>query len=163
MAAAWNNCGTEFCPIDQRDLELRSIEDELSVLESQIQGLLEKHSQLCEQKTMLETSQVKDTLREHRFEAPSTSTPGTFNHERNKARIKMVEACFTPAPSYNGPWLYQQRKSHFRARTLASLTQKFDLSISNRFEPLSSPSTPKSSPPSLHSSPGKTFIIGDSV
>ncbi len=70
MAAAWNNCGTEFCPIDQRDLELRSIEDELSVLESQIQGLLEKHSQLYEQKTMLETSQVKDTLREHRFEAP---------------------------------------------------------------------------------------------
>ncbi len=86
------------------------------------------------QKTMLETSQFKDTLREHRFEAPWTSTLGIFIHERNIPRIKTVEACFTPAPSYNGPWLYQQRKSHFRARTSASLTQKFDLSISNRFE-----------------------------
>ncbi len=78
VAAAWKNCGTEFCSIEQRDLEACSIKVELSVLESQIQGLHEKHSQLCEQKTMLETSRVEDTLREHRSQSQSQKVKVCF-------------------------------------------------------------------------------------
>ncbi len=135
--------GQSFAQSIRETLSLRSIEDELSVLESQIQGLLEKHSQLYEQKTMLETSQVKDTLREHRLKHREHLHWG-FSFMRGiylgLRQLKLVSHLLHRIMDLG---FYQQRKSNFRARTSASLTQSsisqsaIDLSHSVRQVPLS--------------------------
>ncbi|XP_048038357.1 uncharacterized protein LOC125263381 isoform X2 [Megalobrama amblycephala] len=122
--------------------ELHAVQLELEAVERQIRILLEKQAELRERQTALETSRADahqpSVSLQRDINTPASSTPCVSLHRARAPRTRSSQPSFTPAPSHQGPWVLQQRKTRARPRTRTSPPPPpvFDVSTRNRFSPL---------------------------
>ncbi|XP_048045728.1 uncharacterized protein LOC125267805 isoform X1 [Megalobrama amblycephala] len=122
--------------------ELHAVQLELEAVERQIWILLEKQAELRERQTALETSRADahqpSVSLQRDINTPASSTPCVSLHRARAPRTRSSQPSFTPAPSHQGPWVLQQRKTRARPRTRTSPPPPpvFDVSTRNRFSPL---------------------------
>ncbi|XP_048046001.1 uncharacterized protein LOC125267952 isoform X2 [Megalobrama amblycephala] len=122
--------------------ELHAVQLELEAVERQIRILLENQAELRERQTALETSRADahqpSVSLQRDINTPASSTQCVSLHRARAPRTHSSQPSFTPAPSHQGPWVLQQRKTRARPRTRTSPPPPpvFDVSTRNRFSPL---------------------------
>ncbi|XP_048048587.1 uncharacterized protein LOC125269682 isoform X4 [Megalobrama amblycephala] len=121
--------------------ELHAVQLELEAVERQIRILLEKQAELRERQTVLETSRADahqpSVSLQRDINTPASSTLCVSLHRARAPRTRSSQPSFTPAPSHQGPWVLQQRKTRARPRTRTSPPPPpVFVSTRNRFSPL---------------------------
>ncbi|GAA6073253.1 uncharacterized protein LOC113107594, partial [Tachysurus ichikawai] len=103
--------------------ELHSVELELEAVGKHIRDLQVKQAELRERKAVLESSRSVAHLSQvnsrREITTPSTSTPCASLSRPSAPRKQPVQALFTPAPGYRGPWV-QQWKTRAAPQTRTS-------------------------------------------